>query len=98
MPDIVQGKTHENAGSRREGNGQQQPDKAEHIAKGEKREHQPDGMQTDAVAYQIGRQEIALDELPRSEDADDDQDLVKSGQNCTSPTPIATTPPTSEPT
>ena len=47
---------------------QQQPDKSEQIAEGEHRENDPDRMQPDALTDQLGRDDIAFDELPDQED------------------------------
>ena len=53
---------------------QQQSDKAEQIAECKQREHQPDGMQSNAFADKLWRQHIAFHELPEHNDSGDDRD------------------------
>src|SRR3989338_2060325 len=54
---------------------EQRADETEQGRKGENGEHDPDGMQADAVADQLRRKEIPLDELADGEDADHQTDL-----------------------
>ena len=56
-------------------------------------------MQPDVLADELGRQDVALDELADQENAAHaSAGMCQSGQNCTMATPTASTRPVSEPT
>src|SRR5665213_4381118 len=57
---------HPNGGGERHRH--QKPDKAEQIAERKKREDQPDRMQADALADQLGRQDVAFEKLTDQKD------------------------------
>src|SRR5262249_25581839 len=58
---------------------QEKADEAEQVAEGEHREDDPDRMQPDALADQLGRDDVALDELAEQEDRDYADDPLPVG-------------------
>ena len=60
---FANGKAHQHADRRRKRNGDQQAREAEQIAEGEQRKHQPDRMQADLGADEVGRQDVAFEPL-----------------------------------
>ena len=65
---------HDHPDRRAEGHGDQQPDKAEQRAEDAERQHQPDRVQPDMAAHDLGLKVVPFQHLPRDEDARDGDD------------------------
>ena len=77
LPVLRQREPHQHADNGGRRHRQQHADEAEQRAAGKQREHDPDRMQVDAIADQLGRQKVAFDELTRREDGGDQGDRVQ---------------------
>ena len=63
---MLEGEADQDAGGGGERHGEQQADKAEEITKGEEREHQPDGVEADAVPHQLGDRKLPSTNWPKA--------------------------------
>ena len=96
--DIAAWQSAENTDRRRKRHRDQKPDKAEQVAEGKQRKHQPDRMQTDPLADEFRCENIAFQELSHQEDREHDDDPSKSGENCATATASESTSPVIDPT